>query len=79
MADDAAVIVLERRAAGPVPDDVGPSCRIGRRRRAPELARLFVAQVDRLADRVAYRVVVPGREPEEEAVLRPGRTRPRAR
>ena len=57
--------------------------RAGRRRdwprgRRPEGARVLVAHIERLAMRIADRVVVPGREPVLAAVAGPGRGRHRS-
>src|SRR5450759_3393942 len=70
--------MFERRDAWRMDDTV--RCRTGgivlrrprARRRTPDVARLGVLQVDHFTGRVTHRVVVPGSEPEEVAVLDPG-------
>src|ERR1700682_2033252 len=39
---------------------------------APQLTGLIILQIHHLAGRITHRIVVPGREPEEVAVLGPG-------
>src|SRR6185295_12392996 len=72
---DAVVLVLERRAAGAVAYGVRAVVSDRRRRSAPRSAALVIGEVDGIADRVAHRVVVPGREAEEVAALDPGESR----
>ena len=72
--------VLEAAVAGAVAGDVGRLRASDRlRRRAPELAGVVVADVDRLARRVADRVVGPRRELVLAAVARPRCSRTRTR
>ena len=77
---DAVVEMLEPAVAGAVPGDVGRLLAPDRQgRRAPQLAGLVVADVDRLAHGVADRVVGPRRQLVLAAVRRtrcsPSRTR----
>src|SRR5690606_27404444 len=46
---DAVRLVLEAAVAEAVPGDVGPAVADGLRRRAPEIAAVFVADIDRFA------------------------------
>ena len=71
--------VLEAAVALAVPGDVGRLLRGSAARRAPQLAGLLVPDVDRLARRVADRVVRPRRELVLAAVDRPRVARPRTR
>ena len=50
----------------------GVACRIGAGVALHSSPRVLVAQVEHVAHRVAHRIVVPGREAIEVAVLRPG-------
>ena len=68
---DAVRLVLEADAALAVADDVGLGRAHGQRRRAPELAGLLVADVDRFAAAVGDRVVVPRGDAVLVAVERP--------
>ena len=72
--------VLEAAVALAMSGGIGPSLLADRQhRRAPQLASVFVAHVDRLAGRVADRVIRPRRELVLTAVERPGVTRARFR
>src|SRR5688572_10445166 len=55
-----------------VADGVGPPAPGGKRCRRPELARVVVTQIERLARRIPHRVVAPGRQAVAVAVLGPG-------
>ena len=68
---DAALAMLEHAVAEPVPRHVRADAAAGQRRGGPELSRLLVAQVERLAAGVAHRIVVPRRETELVRVLAP--------
>ncbi len=70
---DAVVQMLEPAVPGAVTGDVGRLLAADRqRRRAPQLAGVVVADVDRLAHRVADGIVRPRRELVLAAVPRPG-------
>ena len=64
--------MLEDAVAEAVPNDVRRRAAGRQRRGRPELAGLFVADVEGLAGEVAHRIVVPGGEPEFVRVLAPG-------
>src|SRR5918992_4102713 len=66
--------MLERRAAGRMTNRVRRVAANRGGRRAPHLSARLVAQVEYVARRVTHRIVVPGCEPEEVAVLGPGET-----
>ena len=55
-----------------MPRDIAAWAARGQRRGRPELPGLLVAQVDRLATAVRYRIVVPGRQAEFVCVFAPG-------
>ena len=72
--------MLEAAVALAVSGDIGPSLLADRQhRRAPQLATVFIPHVDRLARRVADRVIRPRSELILAAVERPGVTRARLR
>ena len=72
LGDDAVLGVLEHAVAEAVAGDVRVLTAGRQRRGRPEAAGLLVADVDRLAAGVGDRIVVPRREAELVAVLRPG-------
>ena len=75
---DAVGDVLESAVALSMPDDVGlPGLTNRKRGGAPEIARLLIADVDRLARRIADRIVRPGGELVLTAVERPRVSRAR--
>ena len=76
---DAALRAFEDGVAEAMPGDVGRSPTAGRRRRRPEVAALFIAEIKGLAARIAHRIVGPGREPELMGVLAPGSRPDRSR
>ena len=64
--------MLEDAVAEAVPADVRCRAAAGQRRGRPEVAALFVAEVQGFAARIAHRVVVPRGEAEFVGVLAPG-------
>ena len=72
LGNDAVLGVLENRVTKSVPNDVsaGPASRP--RRRRPDLASFFIADVKGLPGEVAHRIVKPGGEPEFVRVFKPG-------
>src|SRR5688572_27479612 len=67
--------VCERRGALAVPNAVRKLAHYWRRRRAPEITRFGIANVDHVAHGITYRIVVPWRDAIEVAVARPYRSR----
>src|SRR4249919_1143726 len=64
--------MLEDAIAEAVPSDVGCRPATGQRRGGPEVAPLFVTEIQAFSARIAHRVVVPRSEAEFVGVLAPG-------
>ena len=64
--------MLENTVAESVPADVRRRAATGQWRRGPEVAPLFVTDIERFSTRITDRVVVPRREAEFAGVLAPG-------
>ena len=69
---DAVFRVFEDAVAEAVPGDIGSRAAAGQRRGRPEVAALFVADVEGLSARIGDRIVVPGRQAELVGVFAPG-------
>ncbi len=72
LGSDARLGMLEHAVAEAVARGVVASAACRQRRRGPELAGSFVAQVERFAAGVAHRIVMPWRQAELVGVLVPG-------
>ena len=70
--NDAVLGILENAVTETVPGDIIIFAAGRLRRWRPKPARFLVAEINRLAADVSYRIVVPRRDPEFVTVLRPG-------
>src|SRR3990172_2419145 len=68
---DAALRVLEDTVAKSVPGYIMHRPAAGKRRGGPEMAALFIAEVECLSARITHRIVVPWCEAELVGILRP--------
>src|SRR5689334_15425392 len=63
--------MLEDAVPEPMPADIGSCASTGHRHRRPDMAALFVTEVQGFSARIRHGIVVPGREAEFMGIFAP--------